>query len=113
MKRWVLLEAGSIAEPIEVGFDIDLAELKLRDTFDGVNLFLRHKIQYRIVRPWYTFSVRPRASAHPSSNTRRRYVQAGSLTARAPKASQRMHVHMFVGCGRRRAPMHRRPRLRG
>jgi hypothetical protein len=57
-KKWVLLEAGSIAEPIEVAFDIDLSELDLRDTFDGEKMCFRHMLGYRIVRPWYTFSVR-------------------------------------------------------
>jgi len=58
LKKWVLLEAGTIGEPIEVGFDIDLAELKLRDSFVGNNMSFVHSIGYRIVRPWYTFSVR-------------------------------------------------------
>ena len=57
-KVWVLLEAGTIAEPIEVGFDIDLAEIGLRDTFDGTIMSFRHTLGFRIVRPWYTFSVR-------------------------------------------------------
>jgi hypothetical protein len=56
-KRWVLLEAGTIGDTIEVSFDIDLSELKLRDTFDGQKLLLRHALCYRIVRPWYTFTV--------------------------------------------------------
>ena len=54
----MLLEAGSVAEPVEVAFDIDLSELELRDTFDGTNMNFRHVVGYRIVRPWYTFSVR-------------------------------------------------------
>ena len=58
VKKWVLLEPGAIAEPIEVSFDIDLAELGLRDTFTGATMALRHALQYRIVRPWYTFAVR-------------------------------------------------------
>ena len=57
-KVWVLLEAGTIAEPIEVGFDIDLAEIGLRDTFDGTIMSFRHTLGFRIVRPWYTFSER-------------------------------------------------------
>lgn len=57
-KTWVLLEAGNINEPIECPFDIDLSELKLRDTFDGANMSFQHVISYRVIRPWYTFSVR-------------------------------------------------------
>ena len=53
-KAWTLLEAGEISEAIEIGFDIDLPELRsvLRDTFDGDHLQLRHTIGFRIVRPW-------------------------------------------------------------
>jgi hypothetical protein len=58
LKQWVLLEAGSIGSGIEVGFDIDLSELDLRESFDGEHMGLRHTLGYRIVRPWYTFSVR-------------------------------------------------------
>jgi len=58
LKKWTLLEAGSINEPIEIGFDIDLSELNLRDTFVGANMSFAHSVAYRIVRPWYTFSVR-------------------------------------------------------
>jgi hypothetical protein len=57
-KKWVPLEAGEIGEPVEVAFDIDLSELDLRDSFDGEKMCFRHVISYRIVRPWYTFSVR-------------------------------------------------------
>jgi len=59
-KQWTLLEAGELSEAVEIGFDIDLPELKasLRDTFDGQFISLRHSIGFRIVRPWYTFSVR-------------------------------------------------------
>lgn len=59
LKTWTLLEAGSIKEAIEIPFDIDLTQLpQLRDSFDGEHMALRHVIAYRIVRPWYTFSVR-------------------------------------------------------
>ena len=58
LKTWVLLESDSISEPIECPFDIDLSELDLRDTFAGEHLSLRHVLSYRVVRPWYTFSVR-------------------------------------------------------
>jgi len=58
LKKWVLLEAGSLSEPVEVAFDIDLSELELRDSFDGSNMCFRHAVGFRIVRPWYTFSVR-------------------------------------------------------
>lgn len=58
LKTWVLLEAGSVNEPIECPFDIDLSELDLRDTFVGEHLSFRHVVSYRVVRPWYTFSVR-------------------------------------------------------
>jgi len=59
LREWTLLEAGSIAEPLEVGFDLDLSEIDtLRDTFTGNAMSLRHTLGYRIVRPWYTFSVR-------------------------------------------------------
>ena len=58
VKKWVLLEPGSIAEPIEVTFDIDLSEIGVRDTFTGAVMALRHSLNYRIVRPWYTFAVR-------------------------------------------------------
>eukprot|EP00322_Chrysochromulina_rotalis_P028160 CAMPEP_0115852192 /NCGR_PEP_ID=MMETSP0287-20121206/12869_1 /TAXON_ID=412157 /ORGANISM="Chrysochromulina rotalis, Strain UIO044" /LENGTH=334 /DNA_ID=CAMNT_0003306245 /DNA_START=61 /DNA_END=1062 /DNA_ORIENTATION=- len=59
-KEWTLLEPGEISEAIEIGFDIDLPELKsvIRDTFDGEHMQVHHSISYRIVRPWYTFSVR-------------------------------------------------------
>jgi len=58
-KEWTLMEEGSLAEAIEVGFDIELAEVaNLRDTFKGDSMHLRHFIGYRIVRPWYTFSVK-------------------------------------------------------
>ena len=82
-KVWVLLGAGTIARPIEVGFDIDLAEIGLRDTFDGTIMSFRHTLGFRIVRPWYTFSVRgeealairncaPPALPPPASPARRR-----------------------------------------
>lgn len=59
LKEWTLMEEGSLAEPVEVNFDIELAELaNLRDTFHGAHMSLRHFIGYRIVRPWYTFSVK-------------------------------------------------------
>lgn len=53
-KVWTLLDAGSISEAVEVGFDIDLPELRsvLRDTFNGQHMSLRHSLGYRIVRPW-------------------------------------------------------------
>ena len=58
-KTWTLLEAGEIDGAVEISFDIDLLEIQsLRDTFDGEHLSLRHCLTYRIVRPWYTFSVR-------------------------------------------------------
>lgn len=59
-KQWLLLEAGSLAEPTEVAFDVNLAELgsELRDSFDGETMCFRHVLGYRIARPWYTFSVR-------------------------------------------------------
>ena len=51
-KTWVLLESGSISEPIECPFDVDLSELTLRDTFDGMHMSFRHTLAYRVVRPW-------------------------------------------------------------
>ena len=58
-KAWTLLDAGDISGAIEIGFDVDLAEIKvLRDSFNGQVCQLRHSLNYRIVRPWYTFSVR-------------------------------------------------------
>ena len=40
------MEAGSISNAIEVGFDIDLSELNLRDTFDGSVMSFRHTLAY-------------------------------------------------------------------
>jgi len=63
-KTWTLLEPGTISgdEAIEVGFDIFLTDKQamgvLRNTFIGSSMNLRHTLGFRIVRPWYTFSVR-------------------------------------------------------
>eukprot|EP00325_Prymnesiales_sp_UTEX-LB-985_P009330 CAMPEP_0174703588 /NCGR_PEP_ID=MMETSP1094-20130205/7477_1 /TAXON_ID=156173 /ORGANISM="Chrysochromulina brevifilum, Strain UTEX LB 985" /LENGTH=347 /DNA_ID=CAMNT_0015901531 /DNA_START=644 /DNA_END=1687 /DNA_ORIENTATION=+ len=63
-KTWTLLEPGSISgdAAIEVGFDIQLLDKKamsvLRNTFFGTTMQVRHSLSFRIVRPWYTFSVR-------------------------------------------------------
>ena len=59
LKTWTLLEPGEVTGAIEIPFDIDLTQIpQLRDSYDGEHIHLRHILSYRIVRPWYTFSVR-------------------------------------------------------
>ena len=59
LKTWTLLEPGEVTGAIEIPFDIDLTQIpQLRDSYDGEHIALRHVLSYRIVRPWYTFSVR-------------------------------------------------------
>ena len=57
-KKWQLLEPGTISEPIEIPFDIDLSKLiNLRESYTGTNFQVTHAVGYYIARPWYTFPV--------------------------------------------------------